>query len=321
MKKIITSIAILSAALVRIASAQETTKLITGIGADSSGSVSNLGTYIVNIYKWGIGLAALFALAFLVFGAIQKILSAGSLASTESANERISAAIYGLILLLAAVTILYSINSRITDLSGPDINKITQDARNRVALEGQIANAQSQLRSVNTSLENLDREKRNAQYARNNPTASAAVDAVVNDILSDLGSDPKNPSASDIQIAKNNLSRLNREIGQMTTADIWIKNLGIDKIDLPTYFANHPTIKYNPKYTDEFYRDSIALDIFTAALIEIQGKTSSAAFQEMVVNNPQINAGFMVARGQEINTLTALRTELEKKLADLQAKL
>lgn len=107
-----------------LAMAATSTQLITGIGGDSGGKVSDIGRYILNIYKWGIGLAALAALAFLVFGSIEKILSAGNIASAERANERMSAAIYGLILLLAAVTILYTINSKITDISTPNIDKI-----------------------------------------------------------------------------------------------------------------------------------------------------------------------------------------------------
>jgi hypothetical protein len=321
MKKIATLITIVLASLGNIAGAQQPTKLITGIGADSSGSVSNLGTYILNLYKWGIGLAALSALAFLVFGSIQKILSAGNLASAESANERISSAIYGLILLLAAVTILYSINSRITDLSGPDVETITREAKDRQLLDAQIAKTKKDLQEINEAVAGLEKEKLVAQYAKNHPGTSESVKAAVDDVLSDLGSDPRNPSELEIQIAKNNLIKMGRDFGEATTTDLWLKNLGIDKIDLADYFKNHPTIKYQPNknYPDDWYRQQIGVDIFISLVSEVKEKTSATAW-EKIVDHPELRT-LKITELVDANTLFAQKTELEKKLTDLQAKL
>lgn len=109
------------------------------IGVLTSNKV-NPETYINTIYKWGIGLAALLALGQLVVGGVMYTLSAGSIASRESATERIKNSIVGLVLLIAVVTILATLNPNLVDLKPIDTNsaKFQQDIKATQASGAQI---------------------------------------------------------------------------------------------------------------------------------------------------------------------------------------
>lgn len=84
--------------------------LIVPIGGETSSNI-NPATYVSAIYRWGVGLAALLALAELVYGAVEYTASAGNVGSREGAVTRIRGAILGLVLLLAASVILRTIDS------------------------------------------------------------------------------------------------------------------------------------------------------------------------------------------------------------------
>jgi len=64
------------------------------------------GDYIRLVFMYSIGLAALLAIAQLVFGAVQYTASAGFPALQEASKDRMKSAVTGLILLLGAITIL-----------------------------------------------------------------------------------------------------------------------------------------------------------------------------------------------------------------------
>lgn len=95
--------------------------LIVPIGGETTVNI-NPATYISAVYRWGVGLAALLALAVLMFGAVEYTASAGNVGSRESAVRRIRGAILGLVLLLAASVILRTINSDFGNLRTANVD-------------------------------------------------------------------------------------------------------------------------------------------------------------------------------------------------------
>lgn len=76
-------------------------------GATKTSSITD---YVRTIFLYGIGLAALLAMAQLAFGAVQYTASAGFPALQEASKSRIQSALIGLILLIGAITILGMFN-------------------------------------------------------------------------------------------------------------------------------------------------------------------------------------------------------------------
>lgn len=72
--------------------------------------LDDLNGYVNAIFTYGIGLAALLAMAQLVFGAVQYTTSAGAPSLQEDAKSRMRGAIIGLILLILSVTILATLS-------------------------------------------------------------------------------------------------------------------------------------------------------------------------------------------------------------------
>lgn len=103
---------------------------IPGVSPDGVNAPTNPASYIKGVYQWGIGLAALLAMAQLVIGGFQYILAAGNVSSKESANERMRSAVLGLIILLSIVLILTTIN--------PSLNNIKLREISTVRLEGEL---------------------------------------------------------------------------------------------------------------------------------------------------------------------------------------
>lgn len=79
-------------------------------------TVEDLPQYISTIFQFGLGIAGLLALALIVYGAIQYTTSAGNVAKQQDAKDRITSAIYGLVLLLGAYLILNIINPELIQL-------------------------------------------------------------------------------------------------------------------------------------------------------------------------------------------------------------
>jgi len=95
---------------------------IQGINGEGVGNASvNPGQYVRVLYQWSIGLAALLAMGQFVVGGIQYILSAGSLSSKESANERMKSAAGGLFVLLVIVIVLTAINPNLLNIKLPEL--------------------------------------------------------------------------------------------------------------------------------------------------------------------------------------------------------
>jgi len=87
-----------------LASAASTTLLAPIPGSGDAGK--DLGSYLKAIFTYGIGLAALIAMAQLIFGAVQYVTSAGVPSLHEDAKGRMRNAIIGLVLLILSVVIL-----------------------------------------------------------------------------------------------------------------------------------------------------------------------------------------------------------------------
>ena len=76
----------------------------------SQTQVGSLTEYLSFIFPLAIGLAATLAILMIVIGGLQIIISRGSAGKIEEGKRRITEAIWGLILALAAYLILYTIN-------------------------------------------------------------------------------------------------------------------------------------------------------------------------------------------------------------------
>src|SRR3989344_2843773 len=85
--------------------------------------------YIARIYQFSLMIAGLVAFGSIIFGAIQYILSAGSIVNQGEAKDRITQAIVGLVLLFGAYLILYTIN--------PDLVKLRNPSREIISIEKQ----------------------------------------------------------------------------------------------------------------------------------------------------------------------------------------
>ena len=98
----------------------------------AGGSCPDINTpagYIARIYQFSLMIAGLVAFGSIIFGAIQYILSAGSIVNQGEAKDRITQAIVGLLLLLGAYLILYTIN--------PDLVKLRNPSREIISIEKQ----------------------------------------------------------------------------------------------------------------------------------------------------------------------------------------
>lgn len=89
-------------------------------GLGSCPSLQTPAGYIARIYQFGLMVAGLFAFGGIVYGALKYILSAGNVGSQQDAKDQITQAVLGLMLLLGAFIILYTINPQLTYLRNPD---------------------------------------------------------------------------------------------------------------------------------------------------------------------------------------------------------
>ncbi len=84
--------------------------------------VSSPQDYIKALYTFGLGFGALLAMVMIVIGAVQYTASE-AITSKEDAKDRIQKAILGLILLIVATVILYTINPALPDLTEPTLQQ------------------------------------------------------------------------------------------------------------------------------------------------------------------------------------------------------
>ena len=84
----------------------------------------NPGEFVNNFYKFALGIAGIAAFAVIIYGAIIYTTSAGNPSKQQDARSWITGAIWGVVLLLAAYLILYTINPNLVDLTSPTLNQI-----------------------------------------------------------------------------------------------------------------------------------------------------------------------------------------------------
>ncbi len=80
-----------------------------------------LANYVARLYQFGLMIVGLFAFGGIIYGALKYILSAGSMADQSDARDQITQAVVGLLILLGAYTLLYTINPRLVSLRDPEI--------------------------------------------------------------------------------------------------------------------------------------------------------------------------------------------------------
>ena len=83
--------------------------------------ITGPASYVARVYQFGLMVVGLLAFAGIIYGSIKYILSAGNMASLDDAKEQITQAIYGLLLLLGAFVILYTINPALVQLRNPEV--------------------------------------------------------------------------------------------------------------------------------------------------------------------------------------------------------
>ncbi|MBI5147574.1 MAG: hypothetical protein HZA37_00255 [Parcubacteria group bacterium] len=87
----------------------------------TSQSITSLAEYVAAVYRFGMMAVGLVALGVIVFAGIEYTVSAGNASKQEDAIKRIKEAILGIMLLLGAYLILYSIDPRLTSLKDPNL--------------------------------------------------------------------------------------------------------------------------------------------------------------------------------------------------------
>jgi len=90
-------------------------------GGTALSDATTLPEMVEYFYRWGIALGGLAAFIALIWAGFQYLTSAGDPAKIKDAKDRITAAISGLVLLLASFLILNTINPELTTLEAPVI--------------------------------------------------------------------------------------------------------------------------------------------------------------------------------------------------------
>ncbi len=123
------------------------TKLIVPIPVNGSNQseVADPGTYITYIYLFGLSIGGLLGMAIIVYAAIERIVSAGNEAKIKDANDRITQAAIGLVLLFGAYVILQAINPNLTNLTLPTLKKVEVPASQNKSFGDQIKDSLAQI--------------------------------------------------------------------------------------------------------------------------------------------------------------------------------
>lgn len=88
--------------------------------------VKGLGNYIDTVYQFLLGFSTTVVIVFIIVGGFQYVLSAGSAQMASAAKKRISDALIGLVILMAASMILFTVNPQLIHLQMPAFPRIRQ---------------------------------------------------------------------------------------------------------------------------------------------------------------------------------------------------
>ena len=144
--------------------------------------VKTLPEYISAVYRYALGIAAIFAVVMIMIGGAQYIIGSGTGGeAVDAAKQRITNAVTGLVLVLAAFVVLYVVNPNLTSFQALEIQTIAE-AQFLIPEDGEDDNV---LTSVTAAPEGTSHpEHKNDQGIT---TVSASDSVYVNDVLlSDL---------------------------------------------------------------------------------------------------------------------------------------
>lgn len=127
---------------IKIAHAVEAeTKLTYTFPGMNSVTVADPGAYVYTVFTFALGIVGLAALAFLVYGGIRYILSAGNPSALADAKDRMTAALIGVVLLLSSYLILNTIDPRLLQLTITDIKPAMPGNINFAAIDALVDEA------------------------------------------------------------------------------------------------------------------------------------------------------------------------------------
>ena len=86
-------------------------------GTNIDSSAQELPTYIVNIYRVGVGIVAILAVVVIMWGGLLWIMAGGNTGQIDNAKQWISGAVLGLFIALTSYVILNTINPQLTNLN------------------------------------------------------------------------------------------------------------------------------------------------------------------------------------------------------------
>lgn len=94
---------------------------VTGITFGGQNRFGNIGDFIRFIYRYGILIAGILSVVMIIIAGLQWTTSGGNSATIDSAKNRISGALVGLILAVFSYSILYIVNPQLVNLRLPQI--------------------------------------------------------------------------------------------------------------------------------------------------------------------------------------------------------
>ena len=101
-----------------------TTKGMEKPDAEGNIYIPFIGQYIVGIYKWALLVAGIIATVMIILGGFTYLTSGGDASRAGEGKERITSAIFGLILLLGSYMLLYLLNPDLVQFKSLKINVI-----------------------------------------------------------------------------------------------------------------------------------------------------------------------------------------------------
>jgi len=96
-----------------------------GANVTISNSTQTIGEYIKQIYKYAIGVVAIIAVVVMMIGGVLWITASGNPSQVGSAQQYISGALTGLVLVMSSYVILRTINPDLVNLKVHSINTVT----------------------------------------------------------------------------------------------------------------------------------------------------------------------------------------------------